>query len=362
MQALSLLDFVLPDAVIEKKCYGVRIEYDDRSVEVQKDELIAALVNRDDFDRVLAEKAAENGALFLQGERVTDVVETNHSVIVTTETKAYQARYLIGADGVHSRVANLVRPPFKKDELALAAVSQVPALDEEVDTRLNKTIFLRFGIAPTGYGWLFPHRGNYSVGAAGIASEFVEPRQTLTAYARSLQVEVDRVRGYFIPIGGIPRRIAANRILLAGDAAGFADPLHGEGIVYAILSGICAANAVIEGLEPGRRPWHAAAVYSRECERRIRRQLEVALRIARFVDRFPRLVVSVFIENRGPIEQYLEIALGRSDYRSFLKWVVPRMPFYLLSSVITAARARLPGAQRTPVLSHCAGSRENRGS
>ncbi len=226
VRALSLLDFVLPDAVIEKECYGVRIEFEDRSVEIRKDELIAVLVNRDDFDRVLAEKAAEKGALFLQGQKVIDVVETNHSVIVSTETKTYEARYLIGADGVHSRVAGLVRPPFKKDELALAAVCQVPAIDEEVDARLDKTIILRFGIAPTGYGWLFPHRGNYSVGAAGVASEFVEPRKTLAAYARSLQVEIDKVRGHFIPLGGIPRRIAANRILLAGDAAGFADPLQ----------------------------------------------------------------------------------------------------------------------------------------
>ena len=111
-QALSLLDFPLPDDVIEKECFGVQIRYHDRSIVVRKKERIAVLVSRDRFDRVLADKAVESGVQFLMGEKVVDDIETGDAVSVSTDKGRYEARFLIGADGIHSRVARSVRPPF----------------------------------------------------------------------------------------------------------------------------------------------------------------------------------------------------------------------------------------------------------
>ena len=38
-----------------------------------------------------------------------------------------------------------------------------------------------------------------------------------------------------------------NRILITGDSAGFVDPITGEGISYALKSGLIAAEAIIKG-------------------------------------------------------------------------------------------------------------------
>ena len=331
-QALTLLDFPLPDDVIEKECFGVQIRYHDRSIVVRKKERIAVLVSRDCFDRFLADKAVESGVRFLAGEKVVDVTETGDAVSVSTDKARYESCFLIGADGILSRVARSVRPPFRKDEMVLASVCNTRAEDIVIDQRLHDTIAIDFGLAPLGYGWLFPHRGYFSMGIAGLASEFFEPRKTLSEYGRSLHVNLEAIRGHFIPLGGIKRRIAANRILLVGDAAGFADPFHGEGIAHAVISGKLAAGAVIDCLKNGHEPATAVSRYTGECEQLIRKQLRISLYMARLLDRFPKLFVRIFFDNRAALDQYLEIPSGRMDYRQFLRWLAVRIPFYLASS------------------------------
>ncbi len=332
VQALSQLDFPLPDNVIEKECFGVQIRYHNRSIVVRKKERIAVLVSRDRFDRFLADKAVESGARFLAGEKAVGVIEPGDTVTVSTDKNRYEARFIIGADGIHSRVARSVRPPFRKDEMVLASVCNTRAEDIVIDKRLHDVIAIDFGLAPMGYGWLFPHRGYFSMGIAGLASEFFEPRKALSEYGRSLHLNLETIRGHFIPLGGIKRRIAANRILLAGDAAGFADPFHGEGIAHAIISGKLAAGAIINSLKNGHEPAGAALQYTSECERQIRKQLRISLYMARLFDRFPKLFVRIFLDNRATFDRYLEIPAGRTDYRRFLRWLAVRIPFYLASS------------------------------
>jgi len=64
----------------------------------------------------------------------------------------------------------------------------------------------------------------------------------LSGFARSLGMELAAVQGHSIPLGGLRRNVASGRILLVGDAAGFADPFQGEGISHAIRSGKLAAQ------------------------------------------------------------------------------------------------------------------------
>jgi geranylgeranyl reductase family protein len=355
-RALALLDFALPDDVIEKECFGVQVRYAGRSNVIRKKERMGVLVSRDRFDRFLADKAVESGARFLAGEKVVEVVETADAVTVGTERNRYKARFVLGADGIHSRIGQSVRPPFRKDEIVLAVTGNVPIDDNVMSERSqNDSIVMEFGLAPLGYGWLFPHRGYFSMGVAGLASEFSAPRKALSEYGRSLHVQPGPIRGHFIPLGGIKRRIASSRILLAGDAAGFADPLHGEGIVHAILSGKLAAGSIINCLRSHQHPAYAAAQYTRACERQIRKPLRIPLAMARLLDRFPRLFIRIFFDNNIVLDRYVDISTGKTDYRRFLRWLLVRLPFYLISSFLRELR----GSRQAPF--PCS-SMENKGS
>jgi len=329
-QALKCLDFKLPEHIIEEECFGIRVHYRGRFVEIKRDQRFAVMVSRRDFDSILVNKAVEAGARFLAGEQVVAVQDRRDIVEVSSGTQSHRGRFLIGADGIHSRVAQALQPSLSKDEIAIALVCQVPADDREIRNRLGKTLDLYFGESPVGYGWLFPHRGYYSIGIAGLASRFPKPREALTDLSHSLQLKLHRIQGHFIPFGGIRRSVARGRLLLAGDAAGFADPFHGEGISHAILSGKLAAQALSETIGRGKSPSFAVSRYRSETGRLITGQLRVALRMACQRDRYPDLFARIFLDHPEALKRYLDIPAGMSDYRSFQRWVLIRLPLLLL--------------------------------
>jgi flavin-dependent dehydrogenase len=320
----------MPDAIIEEECFSVRVHQNGYVMNATRETPFAVLVTRKDFDAFLAEKAVESGAAFRSNEQVTAVREDGKFVEVATVNATYQSLFVVGADGVHSQVARNLRPPLDKGGMALALVSQVPAEEQDIRNRLNKTLDLYFGAAPVGYGWLFPHRGYISTGIAGLATRFSKPREALRGLAETLSLGLADVQGHFIPFGGIKRRVAQGRILLAGDAAGFADPFHGEGIPHAILSGRLAADTLIDVIKNQKPPEAAVARYCRETDDRITKQLRVALRMAYLLDRHPRLFLRIFFEHPGALLRFLDIPAGKTDYRHFQRWLLTHLPFLLL--------------------------------
>lgn len=331
-QALSYLDFPLPPEIIERDCHGATLRLNGHNLDIRKNGRIAVLVSRDRFDAFLEEKAVQAGARFLPGEKVTNIVTHPDSVEVKTGTSSYRASYLIGADGVHSVVARAVRPPFAKSELILALVSSVPSGQRNGNDRRDGALDMHFGIVPMGYGWVFPHAGYDSVGIMGLASDFSDPHRVFTDFTRSLKLNPDIVRGHFIPLGGLRRKIISGRIALVGDAAGLADPFTGEGIIHAIHSGKLAAQSVAQALKTGEGPVMLSA-YSRNAERLIRKNLRRALSMARMINRFPDLSRRIFFHNREAMERYLDIPAGRTDYRGFWRWLMPRIPVFFASSL-----------------------------
>jgi flavin-dependent dehydrogenase len=153
-------------------------------------------------------------------------------------------------------------------------------------------------------------------------------------------IPLSNIRGHLIPLGGIKRAIRSGRILLVGDAAGFADPFHGEGISYAILSGKLAAKAVSDVVWAGRDDAAALSWYQHECERLIRKNLRVARSMAILLGRFPKVFLRIFFDNPAALEKYLDIPAGKLDYEQFWKWLIMHTPSFLLSSWIRAASRR----------------------
>ncbi|MBK6546925.1 MAG: hypothetical protein IPG12_16880 [Saprospiraceae bacterium] len=73
-------------------------------------------------------------------------------------------------------------------------------------------------------------------------------KEQLLLFLNTLGIVTDsvKVKGAFIPYGSFPKRLASDHILLVGDAAGFVDPVNGEGIYFAILSGQKAIQAILD--------------------------------------------------------------------------------------------------------------------
>ena len=61
-----------------------------------------------------------------------------------------------------------------------------------------------------------------------------------------------RITGSPLGMGGWRYRPGCGRVLLVGDAAGLVDPLLGEGLYHAIISGQEAASAILDAMDSGR--------------------------------------------------------------------------------------------------------------
>jgi flavin-dependent dehydrogenase len=89
--------------------------------------------------------------------------------------------------------------------------------------------------------------------------------------------------------------------VLAGDAGAFVDPLTGEGIHFAVGTGMTAAEVVDGALGAGRVDAAMLGAYDRACQREIGRLVRRSYRLHRWVACVPPVLESLFVlANAGP--------------------------------------------------------------
>jgi geranylgeranyl reductase family protein len=305
---------------------------------------------RDHFDQFLIDKALADGTAILEGERVTKVDEKDDVVEVElAEGKKFYCRYLIGADGAESTVARSLSLPSNRDGgNGIAIESEIP-FDSSIDfpQKEHQFIHLDFGRIPNGYGWVFPKKEWLSIGIGGMFRETkkMNPRQYFGDFLKGLDYipkgKTGKVIGHLLPsFYDENQKVSQGRILLVGDAAHLMDPLQGEGIYYAIRSGMLAAEAIMEWKKEGVAPSdsYQKAVYHDICG-----NLKWALTFSRFVFRFTKLAYRTLKRYPELGEFYLHVLEGKETYQGFVTRVKERMKELLkgrLSEKIREAMAR----------------------
>ncbi|MCX6305304.1 MAG: geranylgeranyl reductase family protein [Bacteroidetes bacterium] len=200
--------------------------------------------NRDKFDDFLLHKALEAGARVIHGAKVMDVKQDKDFVTVATRDGSFTSKLVIGADGASSAVA---RSAGLRDNIlpGLAWEAEIMA-DPAIVRAFSQTVFLDWGSFPGGYGWVFPKGDHFSIGVGGPASlsKWMMPYyQKLLEYLELGAIETISLKSWPIPVRIKKSPFHNGRVLVAGDAAGLTDPLTGEGIYYAVRSGILAAKS-----------------------------------------------------------------------------------------------------------------------
>lgn len=227
------------------------------------------------LDGALQREAARRGALVRFDAAVSGVEFSDDSVRVCAGAagEEWRAKWLVGADGRFSQVA-------RASGLALA-----PAADAKGRQRgvIHAWLAGVAGLRDVGemhllqdgaYLGLDPLAdGRLNAGLVTDVATIAEAvrlkdggARLLAAASRSPALAV-RFRGasvvgevrYLAPMTTAVRGVARGRALLAGDAAGFVDPLTGEGIALAIATGELAARAIATALRAGDGPAAARA-------------------------------------------------------------------------------------------------------
>jgi geranylgeranyl reductase family protein len=244
------------------------------------DQPVACLIDRAQFHAFLLKGLPPEQ---IQSQtKVLGITVDDEGVLVHTSRGMLKTKTLIGADGAHSQVAlkaGLIRP-----RCGLGLEVAVP----QRDCQWRERIYVQYGQPPWGYGWIFSKGDHLSVGVVSLREEKTDLRPYLQNLLNRHQLSTSaKALGHPIPLGPSKKGpIAREGILLAGDAAGLADPLTGEGIAYALTSGRLAAQEVINALE---RDDYRFSDYQREVWQRWGSQLHLSSKIAACFYRFPRV-------------------------------------------------------------------------
>jgi hypothetical protein len=68
------------------------------------------------------------------------------------------------------------------------------------------------------------------------------------------------------------------------------------------------------------------------------REMQIALSLARMLERHPRFSRAVFFSDREALDRYLDIPAGRSSYGQFRKWLLKQLPRYVLRTLFGRIR------------------------
>jgi len=335
-RAMSYLDFPVDDELIERDIYGARVRFGNEGIEVLKPYRIAGLVTRYKFDYFLVQQAIEAGAKFLENEKVTDLQISDEYVDIITSKGHIRAKLVIGADGSQGITCHYIRDAIKKSEYAVGLVTEIPADNRNIDKYILNSIEIHLGITNMGYGWVFPHEGYFSVGVAGIADKLSNPKRILTNFLRQRGFHGQyRFHAHRIPMGGVPRKKVTDRIILVGDAAGFVDSFHGEGIGYAILSAKIAANVCHNALQHNDG-WREdfLKIYDDECYKQFEYNLKYSLILAKLMHRFPKLFFKLMASDKNVLGHFLDVATNKLTYKEYLRWIKYRAPVFFVQRAI----------------------------
>jgi len=276
------------------------------------------LIERSIYDQYLLKMAVEAGCELVEAEAVTGL-DPMHMEVETTTGRRFRGKFIIGADGVNSRVRR--RFPvdiFGRDEWAphLAPAHQITVPIEMLDPP-PQVPTLYFGLLNHGYGWVFPGTDTAKIGVAGLKRQ---NRQSIIEIFRvflsHLGIGGDvKIHSWPVPYGAYLPEPAFRNILLVGDAAGFADPLMGEGIYYAQQSGKLAAESIIECKNGG----DVEGMYCRKIRRDILPEMRYAEKIRKVLFSLFRMAswyplsITMGLFGKTP----LETIHGMRSYRYF---------------------------------------------
>jgi len=264
-------DFDIPDELLVAKARSARmISPSDNKVDIPIENGFVGMVDRDQFDEWLRERAAKSGAVRQRGvfdkfSRDMDGVMRVHFTAKGIKGEEHQAsvraRTVIGADGARSEVARQSIDGAEKTKYVFAyhEIIQAPQNAPDHDpTRCD--VYYRgslspdfYGLSPDFYGWVFPHGNTVSVGT-GSADKGFSLRSAVGRLRETAglgEAATLRREGAPLPMKPLPRWDNGRDVVLVGDAAGVVAPSSGEGIYYAMACARMAADKVHLFLQEG---------------------------------------------------------------------------------------------------------------
>ncbi len=232
---LKAIKMGIPEELFERRfCPEFRtkkriLKYSDRKA-------IAITISREKLGLWQKKRAEEVGAIIKIGARVNRL-EKDH---VVTDKGIIYFDYLVGADGSSSVI---------RRELGIKTRKMIMGIQYVVRKNFDDMLyFLDSKRFKSGYAWIFPHGKETLIGCCADMRYLssTDLKKNFCEWLAEQKIDVDNGRFEAFPINYDYQEFDFGNVFLAGDAAGFASGLTGEGIYFALASGEDIARRILD--------------------------------------------------------------------------------------------------------------------
>jgi flavin-dependent dehydrogenase len=192
---------------------------------------------------VIEDLCREGGVEIITGEHVTSV-ETDGQVVSVHAGKKYRAKYLLGADGANSRVAQHL--PLQRRQIGNYLEMEIEAdhMDIPDNGMYGELKGIKVGIFAQPYG------GGYMLGVyqgLGMQDKKIDLKKLMEESIKKLNVRgITRKYGCSIPIRLSASSSFDKNIIMAGDSVGSFSMIT---ITGAMMAGLLAGEALLKKMD-----------------------------------------------------------------------------------------------------------------
>jgi len=315
----------LPNNIVENEFKGVTFySPSGKEFSIRFSSPVTCAVNRELFDKHLADLATKAGVEYRLGSRVESLILEKGSVKgVVVNRRGFKemlsAKIVIDAEGVSSAILRKVG--FQSLERSMV----VNAVHVEMD-RLNDVegdsveVYLGEKYAPGFFAWIIPKQEGTA--KVGLATNVGNPRRYLHKFIRdhpiaSLKLNKSKILNqsfHPISLGGPIPKTYHHGLLIVGDAASQVKPTTGGGVIFGLLCSKIAGEVVNEAtknndfserfLSHYQTRWRALIGF----ELTLMRQLRIMLnnisdrRIDKIIELCARLEMDKVIKRHGDLD------------------------------------------------------------
>ncbi len=315
---------LMPDSLESLAALGFNMDHDLRNVETASLRGIRFIggstsneaafparpglgIRRTVLHQLLLDRAVSLGVRFHWENSVQSIDHSNECTLVRTNRQTLFARYLVGAEGHHSRIATW------------AGLTDASVHSRRVGLRQHYSIapwtdYVEVYWSDFGQAYITPNSAK-EICVAFIANKKIPPPHEALAHFPVLARRLADAQLAGASRGSITfdrklRRVATGTIALIGDASGSVDAVTGEGLALCFRQAAALALAIKAD---------DLTLYQ-QAHRRIQRLPRFMSHSLLLLDRYPRLrdrALSTFERNPILFQQLLQKHIGHSPLRFF---------------------------------------------
>jgi len=290
LKGLRQLGLSLPQKIVENQIRGaVFYSPSGREFRVELGTSVTLVLNRELFDKYLADLALQAGVRYMLGARVQSF-QWKHNLVtgVSLTDQSVESDVVIDAEGYSSTLLKTAGLKTLDRSMVVNAIQGEIDKVDDVDADFVE-VYLGKKYAPGLFVWIIPRRD--SSAKIGLATKSGNPRECLgyflehhpTARKKLKNSRVISLSYHPIPLGGPIPKTCHNGLLIVGDAASQVKPTTGGGIIMGLtcakIAGETAHQAIQKGnfseafLSTYQKRWRKAIGFDMAVMRQIRLML-----------------------------------------------------------------------------------------